>query len=84
MKEKPINNDLSDCLEDQLDSGVLGRVGSELFAEVPHSVMFPNSLGIICMETKVSVDYFLGHSNGIVCLMSFIYIFMFCKSVSEP
>lgn len=57
VKGKPINNDLSECLEDQLDSGVLGRVGSELFAEVPHSVMFPNSLGIICMETKIIFLY---------------------------
>lgn len=57
VKGKPVNNDMSACLEDQLDSGVLWRVGSELFAEVPHSVMFPNSLGIICMETKIIFVY---------------------------
>lgn len=68
MKGKPVNNVLSECLEDQLDSGVLGQVGSELFAEVPHSVMFPNSMGIICMETKVSVNYILGHSLSIFFL----------------
>uniref|UniRef100_A0A8W8P6B8 Uncharacterized protein n=1 Tax=Magallana gigas TaxID=29159 RepID=A0A8W8P6B8_MAGGI len=57
VKGKPVNNVLSECLEDQLDSGVLGQVGSELFAEVPHSVMFPNSMGIICMETKIIFVY---------------------------
>lgn len=57
VKGKPVNNDMSACLEDQLDSGVLWRVGSELYAEVPHSVMFPNSLGIICMETKIIFVY---------------------------
>eukprot|EP00105_Crassostrea_gigas_P036089 XP_019920237.1 PREDICTED: uncharacterized protein LOC109617846 [Crassostrea gigas] len=53
VEGKPVNNDMSECLEDQLESDVLGRMGSELFAVVPHSVMFPNSLGIICMGTKV-------------------------------
>uniref|UniRef100_K1QP25 Brevican core protein n=1 Tax=Magallana gigas TaxID=29159 RepID=K1QP25_MAGGI len=57
VEGKPVNNDMSECLEDQLDSDVLGRVGSELFAVVPHSVMFPNSLGIICMGTKIIFVY---------------------------
>lgn len=57
VEGKPVNNDMSECLEDQLDSDVLGRMGSELFAVVPHSVMFPNSLGIICMGTKIIFVY---------------------------
>nr|XP_034335227.1 uncharacterized protein LOC105325187 [Crassostrea gigas] len=56
-KGKPINNVSSECLEDQLDDGVLRRVGCELIAKIPFSVMFPNTLGIICMETKIIFVY---------------------------
>lgn len=41
-------------LEEQVGPGVLGQVGSELFAETNFSLLKPNSLGIICMETRVS------------------------------
>lgn len=54
MKGTPINNASSECLEEQLDSYVLGQVGSEFFAQAKTSAMYPNSLGMICMETKVS------------------------------
>lgn len=56
-KGKPINNVSSECLEDQLDDGVLRRVGYELITKIPFSVTFPNTLGIICMETKIIFVY---------------------------
>lgn len=56
MKGKSLKNASSNCLEEQLDSYVLGQVGSELFAEAPDSAMFPCSLGMILMETTVSVN----------------------------
>ena len=52
---KQIKNASSNRLEELVDSGVLGQVGSELFAEAFYSFVAPNSLGIMCMETKVSV-----------------------------
>lgn len=61
MKSKEVEGHSFECLEQHLDSGVLERVGSLLFAESNFSVLCPNSLGIICMETKVSVSYMLGH-----------------------
>lgn len=54
---KPINNLSSECLEDQLDSYVLGQVGSELIAEAESSVLYPNSLGIVYMETTFIFVY---------------------------
>lgn len=54
---KPITNLSSECLEDQLDSYVLGQVGSELIAEVQSSAVYPNSLGIVFMETKFFFVY---------------------------
>lgn len=57
VKGKPINNLSSECLEDQLDSYVLGQVGSELIAEAKSSAMYPNSLGIVCMETTFIFVY---------------------------
>lgn len=35
----------------------LGQVGSELFAQANTSAMYPNSLGMICMETKLIFVY---------------------------
>lgn len=57
VKGTPINNASSECLEEQLDSYVLGQVGSELFAQAKTSAMYPNSLGMICMETKLIFVY---------------------------
>lgn len=57
MKGKPINNLSSECLEDQLDSYVLGQVGSELIAETQSSALYPNSLGIVFMETTFIFVY---------------------------
>ncbi|XP_052680208.1 uncharacterized protein LOC128160971 [Crassostrea angulata] len=57
VKGTPINNVSSECLEEQLDSYVLGQVGSELFAQANTSAMCPNSLGMICMETKLIFVY---------------------------
>lgn len=51
-----MKNASSNCLEEQLDSYVLGQVGSELFAEAPDSAMFPCSLGMILIETTVSLN----------------------------
>lgn len=53
VKGKSLKNASSNCLEEQLDSYVLGQVGSELFAEAPDSAMFPCSLGMILMETTI-------------------------------
>lgn len=53
VKGKSLKNASSNCLEEQLDSYVLGQVGSELFAEAPDSAMFPCSLGMICIETTI-------------------------------
>lgn len=44
-------------LEEQVGPGVLGQVGSELFAETNFSLLKPNSLGIICMETRFIFVY---------------------------
>ena len=55
VKVKQIKNASSNCLEEQVDSGVLRHVGSELFAGTFFSFLCPNSLGIMRMETKVSV-----------------------------
>lgn len=41
-------------MEELVDSGVLGKVGTELYAEAVSSALFPNSTGIICIKTKVS------------------------------
>lgn len=57
VKGKPINNLSSECLEDQLDSCVLGQVGSELIAETESSALYPNSLGIVFMETTFIFVY---------------------------
>nr|XP_034304642.1 uncharacterized protein LOC105321034 isoform X2 [Crassostrea gigas] len=57
VKGKPINNLSSECLEDQLDSYVLGQVGSELIAETQSSALYPNSLGIVFMETTFIFIY---------------------------
>lgn len=51
------------------DSGVLGKVGTELYAEAVCSAVFPNSLGI-CIKTKVSVYYFWGYLVVIICFLS--------------
>ncbi|XP_078327408.1 uncharacterized protein LOC111112179 isoform X1 [Crassostrea virginica] len=57
VKVKSIKNASSNCLEEQVDSGVLEQVGLELFAEAHFSFLFPNSLGIMCMETKLIFVY---------------------------
>lgn len=57
VKGKPFSNLSSECLEDQLDSYVLGQVGSELIAEAESSAVYPNSLGIVYMETKFIFVY---------------------------
>ncbi|XP_078327399.1 uncharacterized protein LOC111112178 isoform X2 [Crassostrea virginica] len=57
VKEKSIKNASSNRLEEQVDSGVLGQVGAELFAEAIPSFLCPNSLGIMCMETKLIFVY---------------------------
>lgn len=59
VKGTPINNVSSECLEEQLDSYVLEQVGSQLFAQAKtsRSAMYPNSLGMICMETKLIFVY---------------------------
>lgn len=61
MKAKEVKSHSFECLEQQLDYGVLERVGCMLFAESMFSVMCLNSLGIICMETIVSVSYMQGN-----------------------
>lgn len=61
MKAKVVKSHSFECLEQQLDSGVLEQVGCMLFAESVFSVPIPNSLEIICMENKVSVSYMQGH-----------------------
>lgn len=57
VKSKEVKGHSFECLEQYLDSGVLERVGSLLFAESNFSVLCPNSLGIICMETKIIFVY---------------------------
>lgn len=52
-KGKSIKNGSSDCLEELVDSGVLGRVGAGLYAEAVCSALYPNSLGMICLRTKL-------------------------------
>ena len=54
VKMKQIKNASCNRLEDQVDSGVLGQVGAELFSQAIFSFLSPNSLGIMFMETKVS------------------------------
>lgn len=60
VKRKPVRmkTSVSVSLEEQVGPRVLGQVGLELFAETNFSVLKPNSLGIICMETKVSAINF--------------------------
>lgn len=54
MKEKSIKDYSSECLEELVDSCILGKVGTELYAEAVCSALFPNPFGIICIKTKVS------------------------------
>lgn len=51
--------------------GVLGKVGTELYAEACSSALFPNPLGIR-LKTKISVYYFSGYLVVIICWLSCI------------
>lgn len=59
VKRKPVRmkTSVSVSLEEQVGPRVLGQVGLGLFAETNFSVLKPNSLGIICMETKFIFVY---------------------------
>lgn len=59
VKRRPVRMKTSVplSLEEQVGPGVLGQVGSELFAETNFSLLKPNSLGIICMETRFIFVY---------------------------
>nr|XP_022340935.1 uncharacterized protein LOC111135292 isoform X2 [Crassostrea virginica] len=70
VKVKQIKNVTTNRLEELVDSGVLGQVGSVLFAEAFYSCLFPNSLGIMCMETKLIFVYLImpeEHIDSIMC-----------------
>ncbi|XP_062579208.1 uncharacterized protein LOC134241142 [Saccostrea cucullata] len=52
-----LSSDSSLSLEEQLGSRVLGQVGTSLFAETNFSLLKPNTLGILCLETKIIFVY---------------------------
>lgn len=62
VKETPLYKDHPDAsLEEQIGPCVLGQVGSDLILGSTDSVFFPNSLGLICMETKVRTGSSCAH-----------------------
>ncbi|XP_078327401.1 uncharacterized protein LOC111114503 isoform X1 [Crassostrea virginica] len=69
VKVKQIKNASSNCLEEQVDSGVLRHVGSELFAGTFFSFLCPNSLGIMRMETKLIFVYLKMPEEHIISIM---------------
>ncbi|XP_061169149.1 uncharacterized protein LOC133178469 [Saccostrea echinata] len=40
-------------MEQVVGQNVMGQVGAELLGQSPHSVFYPFSLGVVCMETKL-------------------------------
>ncbi|XP_061186442.1 uncharacterized protein LOC133194517 [Saccostrea echinata] len=52
VKKAPVTENVID-IRDLVGKSILGQFGAELFGQSLNSVFFPNSLGVLCMETKL-------------------------------
>ncbi|XP_062577450.1 uncharacterized protein LOC134239288 [Saccostrea cucullata] len=67
VKKAPVTENVTDIRE-LVGRNVLGQFGAELFGQSLNSVFFPNSLGVLCMETKLIFAFLKisrQHSDGI-------------------
>ncbi|XP_061186510.1 uncharacterized protein LOC133194595 [Saccostrea echinata] len=69
VKKAPVTEDATD-IRQLVGQNVMGQFGAELLGQSLHSVFYPNSLGILCMETKLIFAFLKisdEHATGI-CL----------------
>ncbi|XP_062586615.1 uncharacterized protein LOC134248218 [Saccostrea cucullata] len=70
VKKAPLKQDTRN-IEELVGGKIMGQVGAELIGQARRSAFYPNSLGILCMETKlifvflkISKEHAIGITKG--------------------